>query len=53
MPGCSTVSAGFCYAFEGHAELSDSSEQVTYYYPGYGPDPSAGHLVAATLPITG
>ena len=54
LPGCSSNSVGFCYAFTGHPELSDTSElELTYYYPGYGADPSAGKLVAATLPVTG
>ena len=57
MPNClQEVKAGhgWCYAFEGHPELSSSSEiEVSYFYPDYGPDPSVAHLVAATLPIAG
>lgn len=54
LPGCSSTPAGsYCYAIHDHPELDDSSNLfVSYYLPGAGPDPSAGHLVMASLPVS-
>jgi hypothetical protein len=52
LPGCSSSPHGFCYAFVGHPELSSSTQYVvSYFKPDAGPDPMAGHLVLASVPL--
>jgi hypothetical protein len=52
LPGCSSTPHGFCYAFVAHPELSDPSHLVlSYFKPDAGPDPAAGHLVLAAVPL--
>jgi hypothetical protein len=54
LPGCQSPLQSFCYAFVGHPELSGSSQLlVSYFKPDCGPDDAAGHLVVASVPLTG
>jgi len=54
LPGCSSSPHGFCYAFVGHPELGSPTRLVlSYFKPDAGPDPTAGHLVLASVPLAG
>lgn len=52
-PGCSSLSSGFCYAFQSHPELGTPSQlALTYFDPGAGPQGTSGpvgHLVGEMI----
>jgi hypothetical protein len=53
LPGCSSAPHGFCYAFVDHPELGTPTQLVvSYFQPDAGPDPAAGHLVLASVPVS-
>jgi hypothetical protein len=48
LPGCPTKSR-FCFALEGHPELSTSTQLfVSYKHPDTGPP--VGHIVVSAIP---
>lgn len=55
-PGCAALTLGFCYALEGHPELSTSWQiAMSYYDPQagpLGPDGPVGHIVGTFVPLT-
>jgi len=55
-PGCGALTLGFCYALEGHPELSTATQiAMSYYDPQagpLGPDGPIGHIVSTFVPVT-